>query len=117
MAYTFILKINTRYFVRTAPIKHTLDDILRDICLAYRWKIVDLTIYDDHVRISLKMDNSISPKNVAKILKMTSALQVFSVHKEFRGRKKWWVGLWDKSAYYSTIGQINEDDITKYLEG
>jgi len=105
-----------RHQVLVGPIEVHLKHLIGEICINYKWLVENIEIMPDHVHIFLQIDPFVTPVNIVKTIKSITAVQIFTLFPELKGKKFWGSGLWSKSTYYGGVGQVNEETIKKYIE-
>jgi putative transposase len=96
-------------------IKDFLKDCLETICEAKGWKILDLSIQNDHLHLFISTTPEFSPTMIVKVLKGVSSLQLFKKFPELK--KEYWNGhLWSPSYYVGTAGKVTSETVRRYIE-
>ncbi len=85
-------------------------------CLTYEWACRALEVMPDHVHCFIQVKHTDSPVNVAKTLKSLTALAVFCAYPKLKQQKFWGTGLWSPSTFYSSVGNISQETVHKYIE-
>jgi putative transposase len=104
-----------RSAVLVGSVEVELRHILAQTCGEYGWSIVDLWVMPDHVHLLLGVPPTVALVDVARTLKSISAVHLFATFPALRGRKFWGSGLWSRSTYYGSVGQVSEDTVLKYV--
>lgn len=96
-------------------IRASLENILRTICDARGWEILEVQAMEDHIHLFLSTSPFESPMNIVKVLKGVSAKQLFRQHPEIRNVLK--KGhLWSPSYYVGTAGHVSAEAIERYIQ-
>ena len=93
-------------------VKHTI----AQACVTYEWRVKALEVMDDHVHLFVQIPHTEAPVAVARTLKSLTALAVFTQFPEIKKQRFWGSGLWSAGTFYSTVGQISQDTVLKYIE-
>lgn len=105
-----------RFSVLTGDVATSLKKILHGICDRYDYKIKALEVMPDHIHIFVDCPVTVAPCDIARTLKSLSATGLFG---EFPELKRFYARcghLWSKGYFISTIGQISEQTVRKYIE-
>ena len=113
--YHFIWCLKYRKNLFTREIKDFTKSVLETICLSKGWKLLKIEIMPDHIHIFISAQPYESPTGIIKILKGTSAIQIF---KKFTGlRKQVRKGhIWSPSYYVGTTGTVTAETIRRYIQ-
>lgn len=96
-------------------IKDFVEDTLKTICLSKGWKILEIQVMPDHIHLFISTPPYESPTGIVKVLKGTSAIQIFK--KFTRLRKDLRKGhIWSPSYYVGTAGKVTEETIKRYIQ-
>ena len=89
--------------------------IIETICLSKGWKLIEMEIMPDHLHLFISAPPYESPTGIIKVLKGTSAIQIF---KKFTGlRKQLRKGHIRSPGYYvGTAGTVTAETIRKYIQ-
>ena len=105
-----------RYNVLSEDIQDELKNILMNIAHKYDYNIKEMEIMPDHIHIFLSVKPTVAPTDVVRTLKSISAIILFKQNpkiKSFYGRCG---SLWSKGYFVSTIGNISEETVRKYIQ-
>ena len=89
--------------------------IIGETCLNYGWKCLELEVMPDHVHLFVQINHTDIPCNVAKTLKSITAIGVFTTFKQLKGQKFWGSGLWSDGTFYSSVGNISQETVLRYI--
>lgn len=84
-------------------------------CAVYGWKLKQIEIMPDHVHCFISAPPTVAPTDIVKTLKSVSAIAVFTQFPQLKGQKFWGSGLWSKSYYVGTVGDMSEKVVLKYI--
>jgi putative transposase len=93
-----------------------LKRIIAEVCIHYGWLVQAIEVMPDHVHLFVQVYPSTAVSEIAKTIKSITAIQVFTLFPEMKAKKFWGSGLWSRSTYYGSVGQVNEETIRKYIE-
>lgn len=105
-----------RFSVLKSDTEETLKQILQKICDDYGYKIKALEVMPDHIHIFVDVPQTIAPCDVVRTLKSISAIEMI---KSFPELKRFYARcgvLWSRGYFISTVGQISEATVIKYIE-
>lgn len=84
-------------------------------CAVYGWKLQQIEIMPDHVHCFISAPPTVAPTDIVKTLKSVSAIAVFTQFPQLKGQKFWGSGLWSKSYYVGTVGDMSEKVVLNYI--
>lgn len=88
-------------------------------CAVYGWELQQIEIMPDHVHCFISAPPTDAPTDaptdIVKTLKSVSAIAVFTQFPQLKGQKFWGSGLWSKSYYVGTVGDMSEKTVLKYI--
>lgn len=105
-----------RHQVLSGAIEVELKRIIGDVCVHYGWSIQSMEVMPEHVHLFVQIDPFTTPALVAKTIKSITAIQIFTLFPKLKGKKFWGSGLWSRSTYFGSVGQVSEETIRKYIE-
>ncbi len=91
-----------------------IGEILATVCKITGIQLIKGGICPNYVHIYVSIPPKMSISEVMSKLKGKSALMLFDRHPEYRD--KYGRHFWAGGYYVETIGQVNEETITKYIE-
>lgn len=111
----FVWSVKYRRQVLRAPIDQTVKEILAEICQEKGYRLLEMEVMPDHFHIFVSAPPKISPAEIARFLRGSSARYLFQRHP---GLKGWlWGGhLRNPSYYVGTAGHVSAETIQKYIE-
>ena len=117
-------KWNCKYHIVFAPkyrrqevygkLKSDIGRILRQLCEQKNVEIVEAEACPDHIHMLLSIPPNISVAQFMGYLKGKSALMIYDRHPELGN--KFERDFWARGYYVSTIGNVNEETIRKYIK-
>ena len=94
-------------------LKADVRDIISTLCKYKDVEIIDGAVCEDHVHLSAAIPPKYSISKFMGYLKGKSTLMIYDRHPELQS--KWDKAFWARGYYVSTIGNITEDAIKKYI--
>jgi transposase len=92
-----------------------LVEIIKKLCEMKQIKLIDGRVCTDHIHMYIAIPPKISVSEFMSYLKGKSALMLFDRHPEYRN--KWGDRrFWARGYYVSTVGNVNEETILKYIK-
>jgi len=79
------------------------------------WKLIELTIMEDHIHIFVSCHPKNSPMEIVKKLKGISSRLIFKKYPEFKKQEYWGKHLWSKGYYVGTADVVTSEAIQKYI--
>ena len=95
-------------------IKADIREILKKLCEYKNIEIVEGAICADHIHICVSIPPKLSVADFMGYLKGKSALMIFDKYPD--QATKWSKSFWARGYYVSTVGNITEDAIKKYIQ-
>jgi putative transposase len=100
--------------VMFGQVKADVREILKKLCEYKGVEIIEGAVCQDHVHLCVSIPPKLSVSEFVGYLKGKSALMIFDKHPE-QGNK-WSRAFWARGYYVSTVGNITEDAIKKYIQ-
>ena len=94
-------------------VKADVREIIRTLRKYKKVEIIEGVVCEDHVHLCLSIPPKMSISEFMGYLKGKSALMIFDRHPEFG--EKWNREFWARGYYVSTIGNVNEEMVKKYI--
>lgn len=95
-------------------IKADVREILKKLFEFKKVQIVEGAVCADHVHLCVSIPPKLSVSEFVGYLKGKSALMIFDKHPEVGS--KWDRSFWARGYYVSTVGNITEDAIKRYIQ-
>ncbi len=99
--------------VMYGKVRDDMREILRTLCQYKKVEIVAGAVCPDHVHMYVKIPPKLSISEFVGYLKGKSALMIHDRHPEMTN--KWNREFWARGYYVTTIGNVNEETIKKYI--
>lgn len=110
--YHFVWIPKYRRKILVGSIAEELERILRNTAKQHGIEILALSIQPDHVHLFVSAPPRFSPAEIANLLKGVSARKLLEKFPELRTKE----GLWARSYYVGTAGDVSEETIRRYIE-
>ncbi len=95
-------------------VRADIREIIKKLCEYKNIEIVEGAVCSDHVHLCVSIPPKESVSNFVGYLKGKSALMIFDKHPELT--TKWTKSFWARGYYVSTVGNVTEDAIKKYIQ-
>jgi len=116
LAYHYVWVPRYRRKVLTGGVARRLEEMIREICVAWDWEVEALTVKEDHVHLFVSCPPRDAPARVMNVIKSKTARELYA---EFpRLRKTHWGGkLWADGYYVGSAGEhVTSELIRMYIE-
>ena len=115
--YHFVWIPKYRNAVFKRPYAEYLKALICKIAYDYDMEMSEIEVVDDHIHMMLQAEPKESPSHIMQVIKSISAREFFKQYPEIK-RKYFWGGkLWTNSFYVETVGNRNEAQVRKYVQG
>lgn len=94
--------------------KADIREILKKLCEYKKVEIIEGAVCSDHVHLCVSIPPKIAVSEFVDYLKGKSALMIFDKHPEHGS--KWDRKFWARGYYVSTVGNITEEAIKRYIQ-
>lgn len=95
-------------------VKADVREVLKKLCEFKKVQIIEGAVCADHVHLCVSIPPKLSVSEFVGYLKGKSALMIFDKHPEIGS--KWDRSFWARGYYVSTVGNITEDAIKRYIQ-
>jgi len=105
-----------RYSVLKGNVEVSLKEILANIAEKYEYEIITMEVMPDHIHLFVGAKHTVAPVDIVRIFKSITAIELFKKYpklKQFYGRCG---SLWSVGKFISTIGNVSDETIKKYIE-
>lgn len=89
-------------------------DIIKTLCNYKGVEIIEGAVCIDHVHLRVSTPQKMSVSEFMGYLKGKSALMIFDRHPELQN--KWNKAFWNRGYYVTTVGNVTEDTIKRYIQ-
>ena len=94
-------------------LRNDVRDIISTLCKYKDVEIIDGAVCIDYIHLSVTIPPKYSISKLMGYLKGKSTIMLYDRHPELQS--KWNKAFWARGYYVSTIGNITEDAIKKYI--
>ena len=94
-------------------VKRDVREILSTLCKYKGVEIIEGAVCIDHVHKCVSIPPKLSVSNFMGYLKGKSTLMIYDRHPDMQS--KWDKAFWARGYFVSTIGNVNEETIKKYI--
>ncbi|HUW66324.1 MAG TPA: IS200/IS605 family transposase [Spirochaetia bacterium] len=105
-----------RHNVIKGKVEEVIRQTVKEICVDYRYTLLQMETMPDHVHILLSAPPVVAPTEIVRIIKSVTANKVFSVIPFLKRKHFWGSGFWSKGYYIGTAGNVSAETIRKYIE-
>jgi len=116
LRYHIVWITKYRYHVMVGDIAVKCRDYIREICKARDVEILSGKVGKDHVHMYISMPPFLSVSKVVQYIKGKSSRKLLSEYKDLQ-RRYWGQHLWARGYFVTSVGEINDEVIRKYIEG
>ena len=95
-------------------VRNDVREIIRTLCEYKKVEIVEGAVCADHVHLCVRIPPKMAVSEFMGYLKGKSALMIYDRHPELGN--KFERDFWARGYYVSTIGNVNEEMIRKYIQ-
>ena len=95
-------------------VRDDVREIIKTLCKYKKVEIIEGAVCSDHVHLCLSIPPKICIAEFMGYLKGKSALMIYDRHPELGS--KWDRSFWARGYYVSTIGNVDEATIKKYIK-
>jgi putative transposase len=115
LKYHVVFCTKYRYRVLTGQVANRARELIREICASNDVEIVSGSMSPDHIHLLLSIPPGIS---VSRIVQYVEGKSSRKLQQEFELlRKKYWgQHLWARGYFVVTVGNVNTEDVQKYIE-
>ena len=116
LLYHLVCPVRYRREVITEHVEKTIVDICLEISERYEMHFLEIGVDTDHVHFLIQSVPTLSPKQIAQIVKSITAKKVFEKNQEVK--KKLWGGkFWTSGYYINTVGLYGSKEmISNYVK-
>jgi putative transposase len=115
LKYHIVFCTKYRFRVLTGVVAQRAKDLIREICSSNDIEIISGSISPDHVHLLISAPPGVSISRIMQYVKGKSSRKL---QQEFESlRKRYWgQHLWARGYFVVTVGNVNSEDIQKYIE-
>ena|ERR1700722_12466645 len=115
LKYHLVFCTKYRYRVLTGAVATKARDLIREICAANYIDIVSGSMSPDHVHLLLSIPPSVSISKAVQYIKGKSSRKLLMGFEALR-KRYWGQHLWARGYFVVSVGNVNQEEIQKYLE-
>jgi len=115
IGYHIIFCTKYRQPILTNTVEMECKKIIAECCIEYKWFLKTIEVMPDHVHIFIQADTSLAPYRIVQTIKSISAVHIFSTFPKIKGAKFWGSGLWSKSYYIGSVGNMSKSVVERYI--
>ncbi len=90
-------------------------EIFREVEAREGFKLREMGFDGDHAHVSVDMGPAHSVASISKLLKGTSGRKILKEFPYLKKRYFWGSGLWSPSCYFDSVGEINSEEMDRYV--
>jgi putative transposase len=115
LKYHVVFCTKYRYRILTGEVASRTREIIREICAANYVDVVSGSMSPDHVHLLLSVPPSISISKILQYIKGKSARKLLMEFESLR-KRYWGQHLWARGYFVVSVGNVNSEDVQKYIE-
>lgn len=112
--YHIIFIPKYRRKVLYGQLRADIREIIIKLCKYKNVEIIEGAVCKDHVHLCVSIPPKERVSDFVGYLKGRCAIQIFSKHPEYRN--KWHQEFWARGYYVTTVGDITEEAVKKYIQ-
>ena len=115
LKYHIVFCTKYRYRVLTGEVAERTRALIREICAANYVQVISGGMSPDHVHLLLSVPPGLA---ISKLLQYIKGKSSRKLQMEFSHLKKryWGQHLWARGFFVVTVGNVNSEDIQRYIE-
>jgi putative transposase len=115
LKYHVVFCTKYRYRVLAGIVATRARELIREICRTNDITIVSGGLSPEHVHLLLSIPPGISVSKTVQYIKGKSSRKLLQEFEVLR-KKYWGQHLWARGYFAVTVGNVNEEDVQKYIE-
>jgi putative transposase len=115
LKYHIVFCTKYRYRVLTGIVATRVRELIREICTSNYVDIISGSMSPDHIHLLLSIPPSLSLSKVVQYIKGKSSRKMLQEFEVLR-KKYWGQHLWARGYFAVTVGNVNSEDVQKYIE-
>ena len=100
----------------TSELVKEMKEILLHLADCGEIEIEEMEVMPDHIHLLISFKPKLAPTTVVKLFKGASARMFFEKHPEIKHDKMWGGKLWSNSYFMSTLGDMSQDTVKRYIQ-
>jgi putative transposase len=89
--------------------------VIREICEANYVTITSGSLSPDHIHLLVSIPPSVSVSKIVQYIKGKSSRKLLQEFEHLR-KRYWGQHLWARGYFVVTVGNVNSEDVQKYIE-
>ena len=115
LKYHVVFCTKYRYRVLTGSVATRTRDLIREICASNYVDIVSGSLSPDHLHLLISVPATMSVSTIVQYIKGKSSRKLQQEFEILR-KKYWGQHLWARGYFAVTVGNVNTEDVQKYIE-
>jgi len=115
LKYHIIWCTKYRYRILTGDVANRVRELIREVCKANYVDILSGSMSPDHIHLLVSVPPNISLSKAMQYVKGKSSRKVMMEFANIR-KRYWGQHIWGRGYFAVTVGNVNEEDIQKYIE-
>ncbi|MEN8237340.1 MAG: IS200/IS605 family transposase [Pseudomonadota bacterium] len=115
LKYHLVFCTKYRFCILTGEVAQRTRVLIREICTANYVDIVSGSMIPDHIHLLTSFPPSLSLSKIVQYIKGKSSRKLLSEFEHLR-KRYWGQHLWARGYFAVTVGNVNTEDVQKYIE-
>ncbi len=115
LKYHVVFCTKYRYRILTGSVATRARELVREICAANYVDIVSGSLSPDHMHLLISVPPSISIAKIIQYIKGKSSRKLLQEFEQLR-KRYWGQHLWARGYFAVTVGNVNTEDVQRYIE-
>ena len=115
LKYHIVFCTKCRYRILTGAVAQRTRELIREVCAANYVDIVSGSMSPDHMHLLLSVPPSLSVSKIIQYVKGKSSRKLLQEFEHLR-KQYWGQHLWARGYFATTVGNVNTEDIQRYIE-
>lgn len=115
LKYHIVFCTKYRYRILTGAVAQRTRELIREVCAANYVDIVSGSMSPDHMHLLLSVPPSLSVSKIIQYVKGKSSRKLLQEFEHLR-KQYWGQHLWARGYFATTVGNVNTEDIQRYIE-
>ena len=115
LKYHVVFCTKYRYRILTGEVATRCRELIREVCKSNYIEIVSGSSSPDHIHLLLSVPPSISLSKVMQYIKGKSSRKLLEEFEHLR-KRYWGCHLWARGYFAVTVGNVNSEDVQRYIE-
>ncbi|GHU18778.1 IS200/IS605 family transposase [Alphaproteobacteria bacterium] len=115
LKYHIVFCTKYRHRILTGPVASRARELIRETCASNYVDIISGSLSPDHIHLLLSVPASISASEIVRRIKGRSSRKLQQEFEMLR-KRYWGQHLWARGYFAVTVGNVNTEDVQKYIE-